>query len=104
MRVLVNSDNSVNVPSELAGEIAETVEKAMRLFADDITRIEVHLGDVNADRGGAADKRCLLEARLAGLKPIAVDHHASTLQQAFNGALTKLQRNLESTQGKLRGR
>jgi ribosome-associated translation inhibitor RaiA len=104
MRVLVNSDNSVNIPSELAGEIAEAIEKAMRLFADDITRVEVHLGDVNAERGGAADKRCMLEARLAGLKPIAVDHHASTLQQAFSGALAKLQRNLQSTQGKLRGR
>jgi ribosome-associated translation inhibitor RaiA len=104
MRVLVNSDNSVDVSADLAGEIAEKIERAMQLFADDITRIEVHLGDVNAERGGATDKRCLLEARLAGLKPIAVDHHASTLQQAFAGALAKLQRNLQSTQGKQRGR
>lgn len=103
MRVLVNSDNSVQIPEGLAGEITATLENAMRLFADDITRIEVHLGDINAQKGGV-DKRCLLEARLAAIQPIAVDHHAGTLQQAFEGALGKLQRALQSTVGKLRER
>lgn len=104
MRVQVNSDNSVEVPADLAKEIVATLEDSMRLFASEITRIEVHLGDVNAGKGGASDKRCMLEARLAGLKPIVVDDHAGTLQQAFNGASGKLQRALDSTLGRLRDR
>lgn len=103
MRILVNSDNSVDVPETTASEIVAKLEDSMRLFASEITRIEVHLGDVNAQKGGV-DKRCMLEARLAGIQPIAVDDHAATLQQAFEGALGKLQRALHSTVGKLRNR
>jgi ribosome-associated translation inhibitor RaiA len=104
MRIQVNSDNSVDLSAARAAEIAASIEESLRLFSDEITRIEVHLGDVNADRGGAVDKRCVLEARLAGFRPIAVDHHAGTLQLAFKGATTKLQRALRSTQGRLRKR
>jgi hypothetical protein len=102
MRVQINSDDSVQIPEELASQVIATVEIGLSRFSDQITRIEVHLGDINAKRGGPADKRCALEARLAGLRPIAVTHHASTFEHAITGATGKLQRALDSTLGKLR--
>jgi hypothetical protein len=48
--------------------------------------------------------RCLLEARLAGLQPIAVSHEAATLQEAVAGAADKLKRSLDSSLGRLENR
>jgi ribosome-associated translation inhibitor RaiA len=104
MRVQVNSDRGVDVSEALAREITGTLDDAMRLFRNEITRIEVHLGDANAGKSGPDDKRCLLEARLAGLDPITVDHRASEVPLAIAGAVGKLQRALESRLGKLRAR
>ena len=74
----------------------------MRLqFADRITRVEMHLGDENAGKHGDSDKRCMLEARLANLAPIADTHQAESLQMAFEGALEKLDRALGNAIGKL---
>jgi hypothetical protein len=64
--------------------------------------VEVHLSDENSDKkSGVDDMRCLLEARLAGLQPIAVSHEAATLQGAVHGAAEKLKRSLDSTLGRL---
>jgi hypothetical protein len=61
----------------------------------------MHLGDENAGKHGDSDKRCMLEARLANLAPIAVTHQAESLQMAFEGALEKLDRALGNAIGKL---
>jgi predicted transcriptional regulator of viral defense system len=71
-------------------------------FADRITRVEVHLSDVNAQKGGQ-DIRCVVEARAAGLDPVAVDDTAEDVERAVRGAAGKLQRALDSRLGK-RGR
>lgn len=102
MRVQINSDDSVQIPEELASQVIATVEGALSRFSDQITRIEVHLADTNANKGGSTDKRCALEARLAGLRPIAVTHRAGTFEHAISGAAGKLQRALDSTLGRLR--
>jgi hypothetical protein len=65
-----------------------------------LTRMEVHLSDENAAKGGADDKKCVLEARPAGQQPVAVTHHAASLDEAYLGALEKLSRLLESKVGK----
>jgi ribosome-associated translation inhibitor RaiA len=77
------------------------MEGTVGRFGDQITRVKVHLSDVNSHQGGDDDKRCRLEARLAGLEPMAVSHQAATLQQAIDGAAKKLERALESTLGRL---
>jgi ribosome-associated translation inhibitor RaiA len=104
MHVQVNAERSIHVSESSADEIAVTLRNTLRLFEDEITRVEVHLSDVNAEKGGSDDKRCLLEARLAGLRPITVDHQAGTFAHAIDGAAGKLQRALSSTLGKLRAR
>ncbi len=101
MQILVNSDHHIVGSEELARRIEETVTRAVGHFSERITRIEVHVGDVNSHKLGERDKRCLMEARLSGLKPIAVSHRAATLPEAIGGAAEKLERTLDRTLGRL---
>jgi ribosome-associated translation inhibitor RaiA len=101
MQVLVNSDHNITVHENFAQSIVASVEDSMSRFIDRVTRVEVHLGDVNAGKGGDSDKRCMLEARLSGLQPIAVTHQAESLGMAINGATEKLERAVEHALGKL---
>ena len=104
MHVQVNTDNTISGSEELARHVEGVVEGALGRFADRITRVEVHLGDVNGPKRGGDDNRCLMEARLAGLKPISASHAAATLRQVIDGAAKKLRRSLDHTLGKLNGR
>jgi len=102
MQIQINTDNNIEGTERLAQQVAPVVRDALERFSEQITRVEVHLSDQNSDKKfGAEDKRCLLEARLAGLQPISVSHHAATLEQAVDGAVEKLKRSLESTLGRL---
>ena len=67
---------------------------------DQITRVEVHVGDENAHKGGQGTKRCMLEARLQGRQPLAVTHHADSLYQAVTGAADKLNRMIDAALGR----
>ncbi|HEY0419314.1 MAG TPA: hypothetical protein VGC80_07320, partial [Acetobacteraceae bacterium] len=77
------------------------VEDAVGRFSARLTRVEVHLGDVNAAKHGAADKRCMMEARPNHHQPIAVTHQAATVQEAMNGAARKLVHALEHNFGRI---
>ena len=100
MKVQVNTDSSIKGDERLE-EIVETIVLgALERFKSDVTRIEVHLTDVNADKGGDDDKRCVMEARVEGLKPEAVTHNAGEIRDAVSGAAQKLKRVLDSTLGK----
>ena len=94
MQILVNSDHHITGTEALTERVESVVADAVAHFADRITRIEVHLNDVNGDKHGANDKRCMLEARVAGLKPIAVTHQAAHMAEALHGAAEKLERAL----------
>ena len=69
-----------------------TVDHTMRHLADVVTRVEVHLRDDKQGRVGDADKRVTMEARIAGQKPMAVDHRAKDLYTAVAEAAGKLMR------------
>jgi len=100
MQVQLNTDHNIEGHDELAQQVQAAVEGTVGRFSRQITRVEVHLSDVNSHKGGD-DKRCVLEARVAGLQPIAVSHQAATLPQAIDGAARKLERALDSTLGRL---
>lgn len=102
MIIQVNTDSNIEGSRELAQQIKTVVGNSLERFGDQITRVEVHLSDENSDKKfGTEDKRCLLEARLAGLQPLAVSHQAATMEQAVDGAVVKLMRSLDATLGKL---
>lgn len=104
MQVLVNTDASVEGREALERSVAATVEDALERFAQDVTRVEVHLSDENAAKGGSNDKRCMMEARLAGHQPLAVSHKAPSMDLAVDGAAQKLQHAIGNTLGRLRSK
>lgn len=99
MQVQVNHDNHVRLAEDTAERLSRTVEDSLSKFADRITRVEMHLGDLNGGKGGK-DKRCMIEARMSNLPPIAVTHHAETVQLAIDGALEKLDHAIGHAVGK----
>lgn len=73
-------------------------------FSEHVTRVEVHVADVNSHKITGGDKRCLMEARVAGRQPIAVSENAGPVRQAVAGTAHKFKRALDSTLGKLASR
>lgn len=102
MHIQFNTDNNITGSEELASKYVSNVEKALMRFDDRITRVEAYVSDMNSHKQGSADKRCVLEARLNGLDPIAVSHQAESLDLAVKAATDKLKRALETALGKLR--
>ena len=100
MQVLVNSDHTIVGGASMVGRIRNDIEVALQRVSDHITRVEVHLSDENGAKGGADDKRCMLEARLEGRQPIAVTSHAATIDIAVHDAAMKLMRVIDSTEGR----
>ena len=102
MRIQVNTDNHTQGSAGLTAHAEEVLRNAMSRFGERITRIEVHLTDLNSEQKSVGnDKRCRLEARLAGLQPITVSDEAATIEQALKGATDKLQTTLTRTIGKM---
>ena len=100
MQVQLNTDANIQGHESLAAWVESELAGKLERFREHITRIEVHLSDNSAARAGPADKRCTLEARLAGKKPAAVSHDAGTVADAFHGAADKLMRALETSLGR----
>jgi hypothetical protein len=101
MQVLVNTSNGIENKNALELWADEYLNAELARFKQEITCVEVQLSDQNKLRNGASDKRCMMEARLNGHEPLAVNHHAETQDMAFRGATQKLIRKLEHTFGKL---
>jgi ribosome-associated translation inhibitor RaiA len=102
MHIQLNTDNNITGSEELTERYRSKLEGSLSRFGDRITRIEIYLSDMNSHKGGKDDIRCVLEARLNGLDPIAVSDQAESVDFAFNGASDKLKSAIESTIGKLR--
>lgn len=92
MQVLVNSDHHIVAGEDLTERVRGVVEGRLERFDERITRVEVHLNDLNSSKRGERDKRCMMEARVGGMKPIAVSHEAPTLTEAIHVAADKLER------------
>jgi ribosome-associated translation inhibitor RaiA len=104
MQVQVIGDNHVHGSATLASEVQTSVETALARFSPQITRVEAHLADENSHKRGDNDKRCILEAHVAGLQAIAATATAATLDQAIDEALDKLVAQLEHKLGRLNDR
>jgi hypothetical protein len=102
MQIQINTDHNVKVHDSETGQLRAIVQESLGRFAGHITRVEMHLSDENASRRSQDDKRCLLEARPEGRRPIAVSHLASTLLLAVEGASEKMAKALDSDIGRQR--
>ena len=98
MKIQVNTDNHVEGSEELTQQVESAVEDALRRFSERITRVEVHLSDLSSSsKTRDNDKRCVMEARLGGLRPITVSHQDGSVEKAVDGAADKLKNTLDRT-------
>jgi len=96
MLVNITTDNNLRVSAELRASITSDLEEALSRYGERVTRVEVSLTDQNSNKKDIGDdKRCLLEARLAGVQPVTVTCDAAALDVAIEGAIDKLLRALE---------
>lgn len=102
MNIQVHTDNHIAGHQPLLDQVRENIEGILGRFGDRITRVEVHLSDVNGKRVTPDDRRCLIEARLEGRPPVTASEEASGILLAVNGAAEKLSRVIESGLEKLR--
>jgi ribosome-associated translation inhibitor RaiA len=104
MQIQVNTDRNTDGREKVADYVRGVVEDAVSHFSRHVTRVEVHLGDENGPKAGSDDKRCMMEARIGKQNPLAVTHHAATMDDAIDGAAGKLKRTLEHNFGRLQER
>ena len=104
MQIQVNSDNHIESSIRLEEWVRTTIEITLERYEEDLTRVEVYLRDENGDKPGPHDLSCRLEARPKGHQPVSVLHKADTLEQAIDGAATKLDHALEHLFGRLQGK
>lgn len=103
MQIQFNTDKNVILNEEQIDSSTSLISEELSRFGAQITRLEIHLSDEDGNKDGFNDKRCMVEARLAGMKPIAVTDHANTHEQAILGAIDKLKTSLEKITGRLEG-
>jgi ribosomal subunit interface protein len=105
MQVQVETDNHVEGREKLIAHVEGVIRDAVDRYEQQVTHVEAHLGDVNgSEKSGANDMRCMMEARVTGLKNIAVKHQAESLHLAIEGAADKLTKALDSALGKQQDR
>ena len=97
MQIQINTDRHINGHEKLTEQIRGVVERTFSRLSDHITRVEIHITDENGYKSGPNDKRCVMEARLEGRRPIAVTQQAATVDQAVDGAAEKLLKLIENT-------
>lgn len=101
MQFQLNTDSNIEGDDRLAEVAENTVVAALGHLKDRLTRVEVHLADVNAAKGGDDDIRCTIEARPEGMLPQAVTHADANVEAALRGAAKKIRNLLDSEFGKL---
>ena len=92
MQIQVNANHGINGGELLTQYVEDLMGSTLDHHKDQVTRIEVHLADENGPKGGSDDLRCTIEARISGLQPIAVTHHAADIHLAIDGSAEKIQR------------
>ena len=97
MQIHVSTDSHIAGNAKLTHHVATVVMNALGRFRKRTTRVEVYFSDENSSQKFGDDKRCVMEARLAGLHPIAVSHQSSSLEYALDNAADKLAKSLGRT-------
>jgi ribosomal subunit interface protein len=100
MKIQVNSDNTVAVDAAMKTYVRGEVTRILDRFAAKVTRVEVHLADIDKTKNSQGDKRCLVEVRPAGADPRSTSANANDMQTAVGEALRKMQRSLTTFFGK----
>lgn len=101
MQIQINTDKNIEGNEAFADHVRTVVEKNLDHYADRLSRVEVHLGDMNAEKTGQQDQICTMEARPNGMEPVAATHKAANSHAAVEGAAHSLANLLRTRFGKL---
>jgi len=102
MTILINRGENVETNERTTEYFSDAVKKDLDRFSEYLTRIEVHFSDINADKGGPQDKKCVIEARVKNREPLAVTAQDDAMEKAFNSALGKVKASMTTIVGKMR--
>jgi ribosomal subunit interface protein len=100
MKIQVNSNNTIAVDASLTRFVEGKVRRVLGRFTAKLTRVEVHLSDIDNRKTGQADKRCLIEVRPAGARPLSASAKATKMASAIDEAVSKMQRSLTTFFGR----
>lgn len=101
MEIIFNTDKNIEGKERIENYFKEQIKDDLNRFSDRVTRVEVHLSDENGAKSGERDKKCVLEARPEGLKPVAVTAFDNSIEKAISGATQKMKSSLNKLIGKL---
>ncbi len=99
--IQIHADNQIESDNERDSRLEEQIRQRLARFEGRITDVKVHVTDVNGPRGGGADLRCSIEARVNGIPPVAAIDEGDTVDRAVIGAAKKVVRALDHQLGKL---
>jgi hypothetical protein len=100
MLVQINSDNQIKASEAVIADLEADVRRRLDRYADRLTRVELHLRDLDAGGSSSNDKQCTIEARPVGLDPLTATAAAATVALATSEATAKLLVVLERAFGK----
>jgi hypothetical protein len=90
MQIQINTDNNISGQHALAQSVEDILRSDLNRFSD----------ENSSAKSGSKDKRCLLEVRLAGERPIVTSQHAETIGEAVTSATEQMVHLLETELGK----
>lgn len=102
MKLQFNTDKNIQGTEALEAIVSEKINHELKYFADNITRIEVHLSDHNADKSGPDDIKCKIEARVEGRQPVMVVSMNDSKEKAVDEAIAKMKATLSTLFGKMK--
>ncbi len=102
MKIQFNADKNITISEELRASLTAKISDELSRFDNHVSRLEVHLSDEDGKKDTLNDKRCMIEARIEGLQPIAVTNHAVSVEQAVAGAIDKIKSSLNTITGRLK--
>lgn len=100
MYVQINTDNQIRSDADANARLEQRVRSKLRRFEKRLTHVELHVSDINGDKGGE-DKRVSIEVRPTGYDPIAVHADAERVDDAVSVAVDKVTRALDHALGRI---
>lgn len=104
MEVIFNTDKHIDGKERVEAYFTKQIKEDLARFEDRVTRVSVHITDENGTKSGVNDKKCVMEVRPKGLKPIAVSSLGDTPEQAIGAATKKMISSLNTMVGKLQNK
>jgi len=97
MRIQINAAD-MHSSDAIEQYVIDRVHAALDKWESQVTRVEVHLHDDNADKHGSDDKHVKMEVRLTKHQPMIVEQRGDDMYDAISKAAkltTRVQRTLE---------